>query len=82
MESQYGIGAQASSVDRLDRGPDLLVLPGGHRELHAQLDRGSEHGAAVEGTVGADRELPGGAGVTDPADGLGQEALRAAGRTR
>ena len=69
-------------VDGLDRGPDLLVLPGGHRELDAELDRGAEHGPAVEGAVGADRQLPGRAGVTDPADGLGQEGLRAAGRAR
>jgi len=54
----------------------------GDREPDVELDRGVQHCSAVEGAVGPDRELPGGAGMADPADRLGQEALRPPGRRR
>ena len=64
-------------VDALDRGPDPLVLPSGDRERDVEFDGGVQDRPAVEGAVGPDRELPGRAGVADPADRLGQERLGA-----
>ena len=79
MADQYGIGDHDDSGDGVDRGLDLLVLPGGDREPHVELGRGGDHRLGVERTVGADGQLPGGAGAADPGDRLGQERLGAAG---
>jgi hypothetical protein len=79
VDSRYGIGAQASWSMASIAARIFLSCRCGHRELHAQLDRGAEHGPAVESAVGAHRHLPDGTGVTDTADRLGQETLRSPG---
>jgi hypothetical protein len=38
VDSQYGIGCHAAR-DRVDRGPDALVLPGGDGEPDVELRR-------------------------------------------
>ncbi len=67
MDSQYGIGVHADSA----------IASIAAREPGVQFDRGAQHRAGVERRVSAHGELPGGAGGPDPADGLGQERLRA-----
>jgi hypothetical protein len=84
-DSQHGIGVHASSAMASMASMAariFLVLPGGHGELDPELDRGAEHGAAVEGAVRADRQLAGRPSVTDPGHRLGQERLRAPRRAR
>jgi hypothetical protein len=81
-DSQHGIGVHASSAMASMAARIFFVLPGGHGELDPELDRGAEHGAAVEGAVRADRQLAGRPSVTDPGHRLGQERLRAPRRAR
>jgi hypothetical protein len=54
-------------------------VPDGDGEPHVELPGGEEHGLAVERRVRAHGQRPGGAGVPNPADRLGQERRRAAG---
>jgi len=69
-------------VDRVDRSSDPLVLPSSDREPDVEFGGRRDHRLGVERAVGPHRQLPGGAGVPYPADGLGQEALRASGGGR
>jgi hypothetical protein len=79
VESQYGIGCHADSSIRSS---DPLVLPSSDREPDVEFGGRRDHRLRVERAVGPHRQLPGGARVPHPADGLGQEALRASGGAR
>ena len=82
MESQYGIGVQASSgiasIAALMRLSWRAVI----ENLTPNLAGSGEHGPGVERRVRAHRQRPGRAGVAQPRHRLGQERLGAAGRAR
>jgi hypothetical protein len=79
VDSQYGIGVHADSGIAAIAARIFLSCRAVTENRTSNLRGRGQHRAGVERAVRADGERPAGSGVAEPADRLGQEALRAAG---